>query len=198
MREQNKSHTQNPTATIQSLLVLLYSCHSCYGISLKQKYPFVDRFSFDIVLCYISEDSWVPQCQSTRSTLVGLQFQIQTRSDQLCMYKSTWLSQHWIKLETTHPENIFSTTKFSAFRTSYEDNSTNVPSIFRSWKETFSLRFPSGVSSQARRTEQKDCFLKKNTKQLKVIRVSFLDVRTCAAFASRSSRHNSHYRLITG
>lgn len=61
VREQNKSHTQNPTATVQSLLVLRYGCHSCYGISSKQKYPFADRFSFNIVLCYMSEDSWVPQ-----------------------------------------------------------------------------------------------------------------------------------------
>lgn len=197
MIEQNKSHTQNPTTTIQSLLVLRFSCLSCYGISLKPKYPFADRFSFDIVLCSISEDSWVPQCQSTRSTFVDLKFQIQTRSDQLCMYKSTLLSQHWIKLETTHPENMFSTTKFLHSELRTKTIQPTVPSIFISWKETFSVRFPPDVSSQARRTEQKDCFLKKNTKQLKIIRVSFLDVRTSTAFASRSSRHNSHYRLIT-
>lgn len=155
MREQNKSHTQNPTATIQSLLVLRYSCHSCYGISLKQKYPFADRFSFDIVLYYMSADSWVPQCQSTRSTLVGLQFQIQTRSDQLCINKSTWLSQHWIKLETTHPENVFSTTKFSAFRTSYEDNSTNGPIDFQKLKRDFLAPVPTGreFTGEKNRTE---------------------------------------------
>lgn len=168
------------------------------GISLfsNKKYPFVDRFLLTLLLLHIQRRFGVTVAKRSRHV----------RGFTVSNPDKVWYVLSLLKyLSQSHLYKFKHNISWQYI--SYMQDFRIQNFVWRQFNQ-WSHRFPEVVKRLSRshthqayvhrqKPNRRTVFFRK-TNQLKILWMNFLDVRTSSAFASRMSRHNSHYRLITG